>query len=40
VKRSAIRVLFWLTLLPAIGAIGQVQPQTKLSGTFRPSAAP
>jgi hypothetical protein len=33
-------VLFWLVLLPAIGAVGQVRPESKLVGTFRPSAAP
>lgn len=39
-KRLAIRVLLLLLFVSAIDALGQVQSDLKLSGTFRPSAPP
>jgi len=40
VRHLAIRALFLLLFLPAIHAMGQVQTELRLSGTFRPSAPP
>ena len=38
--RRLVRVLLLLLFLPALDAMGQVQTELKLSGTFRPSAPP
>jgi hypothetical protein len=39
-RRLAICVLLLILSLQATGAIGQIQPELKVSGTFRPSSPP